>query len=277
VDTGFPIGNATNIESRALSGHDPCNFRVNLIGKRSNVYGDSDVDVVIRLDSVFYTDLSYLSEEDKTAYNAQRTDATYSLRDFKKEVTQWLEQKYGLFVSSGSKAISVTGVGSRRNADILVAVELRRYHKFKSLSDQSYHKGICFFESDGTRIDNFPTQHSDNCTTKHQATKRWFKHTVRIFKNMRNKLIEDGRIEDGLAPSYFLEGLLYNVPIDRFGGGHSANFNDVLNWLVEADWSKFECANELYYLFHATSPVTWRKEHCDKFLTAAQDCRNRWS
>ena len=36
VDTGFPLGNATNIESRALSGHDPCNFRVNLIGKRSN-------------------------------------------------------------------------------------------------------------------------------------------------------------------------------------------------------------------------------------------------
>jgi len=36
VDTGFPIGNATNIESRALSGHDPCNFRVNLIGKRSS-------------------------------------------------------------------------------------------------------------------------------------------------------------------------------------------------------------------------------------------------
>jgi hypothetical protein len=36
VDTGFPIGNATSIESRALSGHDPCNFRVNLIGKRSS-------------------------------------------------------------------------------------------------------------------------------------------------------------------------------------------------------------------------------------------------
>src|SRR5271166_963267 len=34
---GFPVGNATNIESRALSGHDPCNFRVNLIGKRSRV------------------------------------------------------------------------------------------------------------------------------------------------------------------------------------------------------------------------------------------------
>jgi tRNA(Ile)-lysidine synthase len=35
VDTGFPVGNATNIESRALSGHDTYNSRVNLIGKRS--------------------------------------------------------------------------------------------------------------------------------------------------------------------------------------------------------------------------------------------------
>jgi hypothetical protein len=35
VDTGFPIENATNIEPRALSGREPCNFRVNLIGKRS--------------------------------------------------------------------------------------------------------------------------------------------------------------------------------------------------------------------------------------------------
>jgi hypothetical protein len=94
---------------------------------------------------------------------------------------------------------------------------------------------------------------------------------------MRNKLIEGGKLEDGLAPSYFLEGLLYNVPIDRFGGGYSANFNDVLIWLLEADRSKFECANELYYLFHATSPVTWRTEHCDTFLTAAQDCRDNWS
>src|SRR5205814_9763689 len=37
VDTGFPIGNATNIESRALSDHDPRNFLINL--KRSSVGG----------------------------------------------------------------------------------------------------------------------------------------------------------------------------------------------------------------------------------------------
>src|SRR5580704_18813008 len=39
VDPGFPIGNATNIESRALSGHDPCSSTVNLNGKRSRAGG----------------------------------------------------------------------------------------------------------------------------------------------------------------------------------------------------------------------------------------------
>ena len=31
---------------------------------------------------------------------------------------------------------------------------------------------------------------------------------VRILKNMRSRLVEDGSIEKGSAPSYFLEGLL---------------------------------------------------------------------
>jgi dienelactone hydrolase len=35
VDTGFPKGNATTLESRALSGHDPSDLTINLIGKRS--------------------------------------------------------------------------------------------------------------------------------------------------------------------------------------------------------------------------------------------------
>jgi hypothetical protein len=38
VDTGFPKGNATTIESRALSGHDPHDFLANLIGKRSKFH-----------------------------------------------------------------------------------------------------------------------------------------------------------------------------------------------------------------------------------------------
>lgn len=34
------------------------------------------------------------------------------------------------------------------------------------------------------------TADSGNCTTKHQATDQRFKNVVRIFKNMRNRMIE---------------------------------------------------------------------------------------
>jgi hypothetical protein len=41
VDTGFPKGNATNLESRALSGHGAHDLMVNLTGKRSSREADA--------------------------------------------------------------------------------------------------------------------------------------------------------------------------------------------------------------------------------------------
>jgi hypothetical protein len=241
----------------------------------TNVHADSDVDVVIRLDSIFYTDLSFLTESDKSTYNAQKSAATYTLADFKKEITNWLTQTYGSSVKPGTKAIFIQGSGARRDADVLPCAEFRRYYKF-SATEQSYVEGICFFNSSGTRIENFPKQHSDNCTTKHQVTNSWFKRTVRVYKNARNKLIKDGKIQDGLAPSYFIEGMLYNVPADRFGGTHVQNFTDTLNWIYAADRSKFLCANEQFYLLNDASPVTWRAANCDSFLNALVALWKNW-
>lgn len=240
----------------------------------TNVYGDSDVDVVIRLNQTFYTDLSNLPEEDKVLWNASRSDADYTLDQFKKDVTGWLLKKFGSDVQPGTKAIYIEGNGYRRNADVLVCCKHRRYTRFKSWNDQNYQEGISFFNSSGVRIDNFPVQHSDNCTRKHQDSKNWFKHSARIYKNLRNTMIDKKLIEDGLAPSYFIEGLLWNVPLDRFGGTEQQNFLDTLNWLWKADRSKFVCANDLYYLFHPTSLVTWRAEKCEKFLSKAIDYWN---
>jgi hypothetical protein len=68
-----------------------------------------------------------------------------------------------------------------------------------------YHEGVAFY-SGGKRIENFPKQHSENITAKHQATKGNFKPMVRVFKNMRNSMIEKRLLADGVAPSYFIEG-----------------------------------------------------------------------
>ena len=62
------------------------------------------------------------------------------------------------------------------------------------------------FRLQATGSVNYPKQHSDNCSTKHQATKSCFKPMVRILKNARVKLANDGKIDNlAVAPSYFLE------------------------------------------------------------------------
>ena len=262
----------------ANSPYAPRSFNVFLQGSYkndTNVYGDSDVDIVICTDSVYYADTSNLSPEDKQRYQAGWGRAEYQLSDFKNDVVRWLTQKYPSAVTPGNKAVFIKGNAGRRDADVVIAAEFRRYYTFPAAGQPSYETGICFFTSTGTEIQNFPKQHSDSCTSKNQSSP-WFKRTVRTYKNLRNKMIADGLIAAGLAPSYFIEGLLYNVPIDRFGGSYSANFNDTLNWLVQADRSQFTCANGLFYLCHPTSPVTWRAESYTVFLNACVNKRDNW-
>jgi hypothetical protein len=245
-------------------------------GNDTNIYADSDVDVVMRLDSVYYTDLSRLSDAEKVAYQSASSDASYTFGDFQRQVITHLTNKFGTAVRPGKKAIFINGSGSRRDADVLVCAAFRRYYKFSGWSNQDYAEGVCFFLPDGTRIENFPKQHSDNCTTKHQATGGWFKPMVRVLKNMRNRMIEEGLIEEGLAPSYYLEGLLYNVPIDKFGRSYGDTFVATVKWIQDTDRSEFVCANELVYLLREGSPVTWREASCAKFLRAAVKLWNEW-
>ena len=80
-------------------------------------------------------------------------------------------------------------------------------------------------------------------------------------------MIADGRLAQKVAPSYFLEGLLYNVPNDLFGKSYSDTFVKAINWINNCpDRSKLVCANDMYYLLHPTSPVTWRSENVRNIL-----------
>jgi hypothetical protein len=200
--------------------------------------------------------------------------ATYSLVDFKREVISWLSSpsNFGSAVTPGTKAVQIAAQGNRRSADVVLAAEFRRY-----TTNLQYHKGICFFLWNGMRIENFPKQHSQNCTAKHQATNSWFKKTVRVFKNMRNRMIDDGVITPGVAPSYFIEGLLYNVPNDKFGVSFDDTVVNAFNWIVNADQSKFVCANELQWLVRDGSPISWPTANCSQFLRGLGDFWSQWS
>lgn len=276
-DTYAAIKRVLESRDASFAGHDFSVFLQGSYSNDTNIYRESDVDIVIRLNSCFHHDANDLPTEQLNAFNLAHVGAvSYSLADFARDVYAHLRANYHGAVDPPKKAIKIRAENGRRNADVLVACSYHRYHRFVSLADQNMVEGICFFRSDGQRIENFPVQHSTNCTTKHQATNGWFKPMVRVMKNLRNRLIVDGRLKDGAAPSYYIEGLLYNAPTEHFGKSYGDTFVACMNWLSAADRTKFVCANEQYYLLHDTSPVTWRAEQCTAFISAACDLWNNW-
>lgn len=246
-------------------------------GNDTNIHAESDVDIVIKLDDCWQSDLSALAQEQKDKYDKAFVSATYTHVDFKRDVLKVLADQYGSDVKAGDKAIAIAARGNRRKADVIAAIQFRRYYKFNGIYDQSYEEGICFFNSAGERIANYPKQHSANLTRKHQDSCKWPKPMVRVLKNLRGKLVDDATLKSGIAPSYYLEGLLYNVPNDKFTTSYQNCFVKAMNWIQkEADKSKLICANEQYYLLWDNSHTSWPKANCETFLTAAINLWNNW-
>jgi len=245
-------------------------------GNDTNIYSESDVDVVIRLDSIFYYDIDSLSADEQALFHKNLSAGSYSYNAFKSGVVRALEKRFGKSsVDAGNKAIKIKADGNRRTADVLVCADFRRYRSY-SAQGVDYEEGICFWNNAGKRISNYPRQHSANCTTKHQNTVGYFKPMVRILKNMRSKLVDDGVLAVGVAPSYYIEGLLYNVPTNKFGGNYGTSFVAAINWMREADRTKFVCANEQYYLLQNDAETCWPIANGDAFRNAVTRLWNQW-
>lgn len=246
-------------------------------GNDTNIYAESDVDIVIRLDDCFHSDLDSLSDDEKSAYKEAFSDATYTLTDFKRNVLSVLKQQYGSMVKAGDKAIAIDASGTRRKADVIVATQFRRYFRFRSASDSMYEEGIYFLNATGEKIANYPKQHSANLMAKHQASSRWLKPIARVFKNMRSRMVDDGLIQAGSAPSYFIEGLLYNVPNENLISSYQDCVVNTLNWYrQEASKTNLVCANEQFYLLRDGYQTSWQQNACDTFIEAAIELWNNW-
>lgn len=246
-------------------------------GNETNIFADSDVDIVIRLRQTYYSDLQYLTESAKANYEQAFRRASYGFPEFKRDVLTWLTACYGEDVKPGKKAIFVKGRGNRRDADVLVCTQHRRYRKTSNGVDMNYDEGVVFWLPDGTEIVNFPKQHQVNCTTKHQNTKDWLKPLVRVYKNMRNSMIADGYIQDGVAPSYFVEGMLWNVANDQYGGSYQLSFTRALDWVVQSDHTQLTCANALHWLVRDGRHTSWSTANFAAFLAATRKYWDDWS
>lgn len=245
-------------------------------GNDTNILKESDVDVVIRLDSAFTYDINNLPDDQKAIFQATHSKAVYTHEHFREHVLEVLTERFGDDVVPGTKAVMIKPLHNRRKTDVLIATQHRKYSSYYGLGNDTQVTGISFYKPDGTRVVNYPHLHRENLVAKNQATSEWFKHIIRICKNARQKMIDAKMIKDGVAPSYYLEGLLYNAPNNLYGTSYENTMVNVLNWVLEADRSSFLCANEQYPLLDGNADVTWSSQSCDAYLNGLVELWKSW-
>ena len=123
---------------------------------------------------------------------------------------------FGDSVTDGRKTLKLAkGKILQAKADLVVTLK--------------YNDGIALYLPDEKRwIVSFPQLHYKHGLKKEESTNRRFKRTIRMFKGVRNHLLENGMLSDGVAPSYFIECLLYNVPDCLFSKKLISSYKNIL-------------------------------------------------
>src|SRR5690606_20302160 len=111
----------------------------------TNIYGNSDVDVVVEFTSIFSHSTVQLSQIEKERFQREFTPASYTLKSFKTAIIKRLKECYGdNNVVVNDKAILVKGNGSNRlDADVLVCNSYRKYTSYTD-TNKNYIEGIVF-------------------------------------------------------------------------------------------------------------------------------------
>lgn len=256
------------------------NFEIYLQGSyrnSTNIYADSDVDLVVELNSTFRRNLSQLNNIQRSRYKSSFSSASYGLSDFHKDVIETLRDHYRRSaVTEEDRALILNSSSLPLTADIVVCQQYRRYNHFRSTSDQDYDEGIRFEDqSTGEEIVSYRKIHYQNGADKNQSVYSRYRETIRIIKNARSYLAGKGEIEEGLAPSYCIECLLYNVPSGKYTNDLQERYRNVVDWLVQAGIAEFECQNEIQDLFGSKS-TQWSTSDANEFIRKLVDLWNQW-
>lgn len=248
----------------------------------TNIRADSDVDVVVELTTTFGHNAHELPYDQKNAHDQAYGSAVYDWQDLRRDVISALTKYYGLLSvdTSGNKSIKLKPSSGRLKADIVPVINYRKYDYFYGTNSHNAEEGVKFYHRTTNRgIINYPEHHYQNGVDKNSDTRTGgrFKPTVRIFKNMRNHLVDTGKLTDGVAPSYFLQSLIYNVPDEHFTGDHSTTVHAVLKHLWSAlPLGQCVCQNHFHELF-GESEEQWNQDDAVKTISAFVELWDNWN
>jgi len=235
----------------------------------TNIRRDSDIDICIKLTDVFFSDYPEGYKREDYGFSSSQ----YTYKQFKKSVEEALKQKFGSSnVHRGNKAFSIDSNSYRVKGDIVAALEYRRYTEPPN-HPNNYLSGVEFITDNGNAIINWPEQHYSNGVDKNKKTERRFKRTVRIFKNLRNEMANNGVSSATNFPSFLIECLCGNVPNSKYS---STQYSDIVKSamvVVHENTTGYEkCkewgeVSELKYLFRDSQP--WTYQQANSFINDA--------
>lgn len=212
----------------------------------TNVRDNSDIDVVVVAKDYTTRTLAPFSDQK-------------NLITLKEDLYKAINGKRNFKFVRGAKTIKYEG-----NSYNLVPADIIPACYFVKNGQQ----GIALFDAyKNQTIYNYPKQHKENGEEKSGNTNGNYKKTVRMFKNARNHIIDLKYIPDNLAPSYFIECLLYNVPDEYFDGNESNCMFNVLKWLFNHRNSLggMVCQNGITNLF-GNSSTQWNTSDAKLFI-----------
>ena len=227
----------------------------------TNLGGDSDVDVVVRLSSKLKPRVVALSGE-QLQEDGSHKFALERWQAFREQAMKAMRARFGKAVKSGRKSIKVPKGEIPADADLVVTL--------------SHKEGIGFYLPDERRwVVSYPQQHHQRGSKKELAANNRFKRTIRMFKAARNQLVDKGVLTKDDAPSYFIECLLYNIPDHLFEQKLAPTYLDTLTWLKTARLKDFQCQNGQLPLF-GRQREQWTVAKAQAFVEATQALWDTW-
>lgn len=240
---------------------------------RTNVRQNSDVDICICHNSVFFADYP----EGTTHETFGNMNATLKFADFKGMVEQALVNYFGKDgVTRGNKAFDVHANTYRIDADVVPTFERRRYTGTRNADGTPHYlSGVVFKSDNGDLIENWPHQTYYNGVRRNLDTGRKYKRIIRILKRLRDKMQSENIAEAKNFSSFLVECLVWNAEIEAFS---YENYTAIIRHVIADLWNRtqrnIDClkwgeVNELKYLFYPSQP--WTRQQANDFLQAAWD------
>jgi len=198
-----------------------------------------------------------------------------SLKNYKATLFSQIQRSQNFYFNLGNKTIKYSGNLNYVPADIVPC------GCYKGATIGSEWGTILYDSHSHKYFINYPKQHYDNGVLKSQQTNQNFKKTVRMFKNARNTAVKKGLLKtEDIAPSYFLECLIYNVPNDCFIGNESQIFFHTLDWLNKNTvmLKNMKCQNQIQKLFgYEESNITYNKWNVSDAITYINAIIKLWN